>query len=203
MERSSSGTMYLRPAAIPFVVAALALPIVAAVLIGVVVGAGIGLGLAAGALVLTGLVVVAARSLPDGEIEVAARHDGDRRVLVVVTAEVTPLAVERIRGAADGADDVRVVVPVRSRAIDEWLSATDGARERAQDALARTAGALVAAGLPISGALGDGDAGQALEDELRSYPAQAVVVVAEPGADDPLGGAASQLRLPLTRVSPR
>ncbi len=51
--------------------------------------------------------------------------------------------------------------------------------------LARSAGALVAAGLPVSGSLGDGDPVQALEDELRSYPADEVVWVPGPGGPSP------------------
>lgn len=200
-ERDPSGTVRLRAAAIPAVIAALALPVVVALLVGVVAGAGIGLGLAAGALAVTGLIVLAARALPDGPIEVATRGDAERRVLVLATTEATPSAVEQVAALAGDADDVRLVVPVRGRQLERWLSATDEARDAAQDALARTAGALVAAGLPVSGALGDGDTGQALEDALRDFAASAVIVIADPLGPDPVSpGVVDRLEVPLRRV---
>ncbi len=129
LERDPSGTLHLRAAAIPLVIAVLALPVVIALLVGVLAGAGAGLGLVAGALAVAGLVVGAARALPDGPIEVARRRDAERRVLVMATAAATPEVVERLAAAAEGADDVRLVVPVRGGHVAEWLSATDDARE--------------------------------------------------------------------------
>lgn len=202
LERDSSGTLHLRAAAIPLVIAMLALPVVIALLVGVLFGAGIGLGLIAGALAVTGLLVVAARALPDGPIEVAPRRDAERRVLVIATAAATPEVVEHVAKSAEGADDVRLVVPVRGGPVAEWLSATDDARERAQDVLAHTAAALVAAGLPVSGALGDGNAGQALEDELRSFSADRVILIADPSHPDPIPASTLEhLGLPLERVA--
>ena len=96
---------------------------------------------------------------------------------------------------------MRLLVPVRSRRLERWLSAEDDARADAQRRLAHAAGALVAAGLPVSGSVGDSDPGQALEDELRGYPADEVIVLAEPSEQSPLGEAAERLELPLDRVT--
>jgi len=203
-ERDSSGTVHLRPAGIPLVIAALAVPIIGALLLGTLTSLGMGIGLAVGAATVAALIVAAARAKPDGPIAVAPRRDAERRVLVLATAEATPAVAERVAHIAAAADDVRVVVPVRGRRLDRWASATDDAREAAQDTLARTAGALVAAGLPVSGSLGDGDAGQALEDELAGYPADRVVVLtdADEEADEPQIPTATEARLgiPLDRV---
>lgn len=200
-ERDQGGTVHLRAAAIPLVIAALAVPVIAAMLVGVLTSAGIGIGLAVGAILVAALVTAAVRAGPDGPIEVAPGRDAERRVLVLVSAEVAPEVAERVAAIARAADDVRVVVPVRGRQIDRWLSATDDARDAAQDALARAAGALVAAGLPVSGALGDGDTGQALEDELRGFAADAIVVIADPTEADPVPPALlDRLRVPLERV---
>ena len=202
LERDPSGTLHLRAAAIPLVIAVLALPVVIALLVGVLAGAGAGLGLVAGALAVAGLIVGAARAMPDGPIEVARRADAERRVLVMATAAATPEVVERVATSAEGADDVRLVVPVRGGHVAEWLSATDDAREQAQDVLAHTAGALVAAGLPVSGALGDGNAGQALEDELRGFSADRVILIADPSHPDPIPASTlERLEVPVELVA--
>lgn len=199
-ERDESGTVHLRPAGIPLIIAALALPVIGALALGTLTNLGMGIGLAVGAGVVLALVVAAARARPDGPIEVAPRRDAEHRVLVMAAAEISPGAATEVAAIAGQADDVRVVVPVGGRQIDRWTSATDGAREAAQDGLARSAGALVAAGLPVSGALGDGDLAQALEDELAGFPADRVVIVTGDGGPEIPPQAAARLGLPLERV---
>ena len=68
-------------------------------------------------------------------------------------------------------------MPVPSHRLDRWLSAEDEARHEAEARLARSAGTLVAAGLPVSGSVGDADPAQAVEDELRDFAADEVVLV--------------------------
>jgi hypothetical protein len=200
LTQDSGGTRYLRPVAIPLVVAGIAVPVVVAMLIGMVTVEGTALGLAVGALAVAALIVIAARARPDGRMEVAARTDAERRLLVLATGELTPATAEAIRDRADEPVDIRLVVPVRSRRIDRWLSATDDARDDAQNTLAHSAGTLVAAGLPASGSLGDPDPVQALEDELRSYSADQVVWVLGPGEPEPEGDLRERLGIPLTLI---
>src|SRR5262245_11220103 len=169
-------------------------------LIGIITIECTGLGLAAGAAAVAVLLVLAARARPDGPIEVAEHADAARRVLVVATADPTPTAAERVAELAGGATDVRLLVPVRSRKLDRWLSAEDDAREGAQRRLAHAAGAFVAAGLPVSGSVGDSDARQALGDELRAYPADSVIVISETGVEDELSGTGDSLDLPLETI---
>jgi hypothetical protein len=194
------GTTRLRPGGIPLVIGLICVPIVLAMLISVLTVEGSGLGVAAGAIAVASLIVVAVRARPRDRLEVAAHPDAGRRVLVVATAEATPPSAGRIAALAGDATDVRLLVPVRSRRLDRWLSAEDDARADAERVLAHSAGALVAAGLPVSGSVGDSDPGQALEDELRGYPADEVIVLAERGAPDELGDAGERLGLPLERV---
>jgi hypothetical protein len=156
--------------------------------------------MAAGALAATALIVAAVRMRPGGKLEVAEGADSGHRVLIIATAEATPLASERIAELARGAVDVRVVVPLPSHRLERWLSAEDEARAEAERRLAHTAGALVAAGLPASGSLGDSDPAQALEDELRDYPADEVLLLREEG-EDPLAQIEGRLGLPLRRVA--
>jgi hypothetical protein len=161
--------------------------------------AGAGVGLAVGAAAVAGLVIFAARQKPRERVEVAATKPG-RRVLVLAIDEATPEATERIVAIAGDAVDVRLVVPLPSRRLDRWLSADDPARAEAQRMLAHSAGALTAAGLPVSGSVGDADPGQALEDALRGYAADEVVVLGADGGDS-LADVEGRLGLPLRRVT--
>ena len=192
--------MRFRPFAIPLIIAAICVPIVAAM--GAAGAFGAGLGMAVGALAATSLIVFAARSRPDLRLEVASSRDAGHRVLVVAVAEATAGSAQRIAELAGSAADVRVVVPVPSHRLDRWLSAEDKARREAEGRLARSAGALVAAGLPVSGSVGDADPAQALEDELHDFAADEVFLLTDNG-EDPLAKVESRLGLPLRRVSAR
>jgi hypothetical protein len=193
------GGLRFRPFAVPLIIFAIAAPVAAAMALSGSVGAG--LGLAVGAAAAAALLVFAARAKPRRQVEVA-EGDAGHRVLVVATAEATAASAERVAQLAAGADDVRVVVPLPSRRLDRWLSAEDPARAEAERRLAHAAGALVAAGLPVSGSLGDSDPAQTIEDELRGYPADEVLLLSE-GGDDRLAGIEDRLGMPLRRVPTR
>jgi hypothetical protein len=190
--------MRFKPFAIPLIIAAICVPIVAAMAAAGAFGAG--LGMAVGALAATSLVAFAARSRPDQTLEVAPSRDAGHRVLVIAVDEVSAGSAERIADLAGSASDVRLVVPVPSHRLDRWLSAEDDARREAEGRLARSAGALVAAGLPVSGSVGDANAAQALEDELHDFAADEVILLTADGKD-PLSKIESRLGLPLRRVA--
>jgi hypothetical protein len=186
--------MHLRAWALPLAVAAICVPIAAAFAV-----QQAALGMAVGALAAVALVVMAARARPRGRVEVAQRAGPGHRVVVIATAEATPEAAGRVAEIAEDAEDVRLVVPLPSHRLERWLSAEDQARAEAERRLAHSAGALTAAGLAVSGSLGDPDPAQALEDELRDYPADEVVLLTGDG-EDPLADLEGRLGLPLTRV---
>jgi hypothetical protein len=190
--------MRFRPYAIPLIIAAICVPIVAAM--GAAGAFGAGLGMAVGALAATSLIVFAARAHPDQSLEVARHTDAGHRVLVVVVVEASAHAAEQIARLAGDPEDVRLVVPVPSHRLDRWLSAEDDARREAEARLARSAGTLVAAGLPVSGSVGDPDPAQALEDELHDFAADEVILLTGNGKD-PLAKVERRLGLPLRRVS--
>jgi nucleotide-binding universal stress UspA family protein len=196
--RDNEGGLRFRPFAIPLIIAAIGIAIVAAMALTGTFGAG--LGMAVGALAATSLVVFAARSKPQPRLEVASSEDAGHRVLVVAVAEATPESAQRIADISGSPSDVRLVVPVPSHRLDRWLSAEDDARHQAEALLARSAGTLVAAGLPVSGSIGDADPAQALEDELRGYAADEVVLLTA-GDKDPLGKVEARIGLPLRRVT--
>lgn len=185
----------MQPWALPLIVIAIAVPIVAAFMLG-----GAPAGLAMGAVAALTILLTAARSKPFGPMEVAAAPDEGQRLLVVAADDVGAAAAEEIAGHAAAGAVVRIVVPAPATRLSRWLSAEDSAREQGQDRLARSAGALTAAGLRVSGTVGDSDPAQAVEDELRSFAADEVLVV-------PAGGSAAQieklrerLALPLTTL---
>jgi nucleotide-binding universal stress UspA family protein len=190
--------MRFRPYAIPLIIAAICVPIVAAM--GAAGAFGAGLGMAVGALAATSLIVFAARAHPDQSLEVARHTDAGHRVLVVAVVEASAHAAEQIARLAGDPEDVRLVVPVPSHRLDRWLSAEDDARREAEARLARSAGTLVAAGLPVSGSVGDPDPAQALEDELHDFAADEVILLTGNGKD-PLAKVERRLGLPLRRVS--
>jgi hypothetical protein len=190
--------MRFRPFAIPLIITAICVAVAAAMaLSGTELGAG--LGMAVGALAATSLIVFAARAKPENRLEVADSADAGHRVLVVATAEPTADAAQRVAELVGSAEDVRLLVPVASHRLDHWLSAEDEARREAEGLLARSAGALVAAGLPVSGSVGDPDPAQALEDELRDFAADEVVLLTANGKD-PLAKVEPRLGIPLRRV---
>jgi hypothetical protein len=191
------GGMRFRAWAIPLVIALICSSIVAAMALSGLLGAG--LGMAVGAVAATGLVVFASQSKPAGKLAVAQADDEGHRVLVVAVAEADADSAQRIADLAGSATDVRLVVPVHSHRLDRWMSAEDDARREAEAQLARSAGALVAAGLPVSGSIGDHDPAQALEDELQDFAADEVILLFANGKD-PLAKVESRLGLPLRRV---
>jgi hypothetical protein len=192
------GGLRFRPFTVPLLIAVIGGSVAAAMAVQGS-GVGAGLGMAVGALAATALIVFAVRARPREQVEVAESTEGERRVLVLATAEVTAEGAQRVEELAAGADDVRLVIPVPSHRLERWLSAEDEARAEGQRRLAHSAGALVAAGLPVSGSLGDPDPAQALEDELREYPADEIILLAK-GDEDPLAEIRGRLGLPLTRI---
>jgi hypothetical protein len=72
---------------------------------------------------------------------------------------------------------VLVMAPALNKAFAHWLSDLRKARMDAQRRLAVSLGSLAAAHLDARGEVGDSDPVQAVEDTLRSFPAQEVVFV--------------------------
>jgi hypothetical protein len=181
---------------LPLIVAAIVVPVVVGFMVG-----GPPLGLGIGFLVCAGLVVLAAVRPPRGPIETAPAGDSRRHLLIVTSREIDdPEAVEALARAAgvegDGQDaEVRVLAPSPSGFLDRWASDVTAAREAA---LSR---AEVAADAKV------GDAGlvQAVEDQLRSFPATEVVLATGPADEDPEGERAARelaerLEQPFSRI---
>ncbi len=143
--------------------------------------AGPGLGLAIGALAAGSVLVFAATRRPDVPIEVASAGDHVRRLLLVALQPVDqPAAVESLRTAAFAgpqADaEVLVLAPALNTPLSHWASDVGRSRLDAQRKLVLTIGALAAAEVDARGAVGDPDPLQAIEDTLRQFAADEVIV---------------------------
>jgi ABC-type sugar transport system substrate-binding protein len=161
---------------LPLVVLALVLPGSAAFIL-----AGPGLGLAVGALAATSVLVFAATRRPDEPIEVARASDRRRRLLLVAIEPVdAPAAVEAVQAAAsaggDGDAEVLVLAPALNTPLSHWASDLGRSRLDAQRKLVLTLGSLAAADVEARGAVGDPDPEQAIEDTLRQFAADEVIV---------------------------
>ena len=172
----------LRPWTLPLIVIGLVAPSIAAFAL-----VGPQLGLAVGALTATAVIVLAARAGYDEPIEVAPRRDRRFRMLVVAgepisepedIEQIAAIAVEgdRALGSGGAEPEVLVLAPATQSRLDRWASDVGKARDRASSVLAVSLGTLTAAGLDVRGRVGDADAVQAIEDELRTFPAQEVAL---------------------------
>lgn len=191
---------------IPVLVAALIVPGSAAMII-----LGPGLGLAIGQATAALIVLYAALQQPDDPIEVASSDDGRHRILVVANEEVEGPAVDRVALAAESnrSEDpavVLVMAPARPTAISEWLSDVEPGRDRAQVLLVHSVAALAATGVEARAELGDADPVQAIEDTLRTFPADELILVdtdpeGDRGATKRIDKLEDRLPVPLHLVS--
>ena len=105
-----------------------------------------------------------------------------RRILVVANETVAGGELRELLGRkAEGvSEDVLVVCPALNSKLHTWTSDEDGARAAAQERLDASLGRLHREGIAARGEIGDGDPLQALEDALRTFPADEIVVSTHP-----------------------
>jgi hypothetical protein len=112
---------------------------------------------------------------------VAAPHmpDDTRRILVVANQTATGRELlEEIRNRARGREcEVMLVSPalVGSRAA-RWASDVDEGRDLARQRMARSVTALREVGVEVRAEVGDPDPNMAIEDALRVFPADEIVI---------------------------
>jgi hypothetical protein len=104
------------------------------------------------------------------------------RILVVANETVGGTELrDLLRGKAAGMrEDVLVVCPALNSKLRTWTSDEDGARLAAQSRLDASLSRLREAGVDARGEIGDGDPLQAMEDALRTFPADEIVVSTHP-----------------------
>jgi hypothetical protein len=111
-------------------------------------------------------------------------HDGGpaRRILVVANETVGGEELLSLLGskAADVSEEMLLVCPALNSRVRTWTSDEDPARAEAQARLDASLGRLAHAGVSARGEIGDGDPLQALEDALREFPADEIVISTHP-----------------------
>jgi hypothetical protein len=104
------------------------------------------------------------------------------RILVVAneTVEGEELLSAIRERVSSGSAEVYVVCPALNSKLRHWTSDEDGARDAAQARLDRSLGRLDEIGLQARGEVGDADPVQAVEDALRVFGADEIVLSTHP-----------------------
>ena len=110
------------------------------------------------------------------------RGTGRHRILVVANETVVGRALrsEVVGRALEGNAEVLVVSPALNTRLRHWTSDEDQARAAAQDRLDESLAALDEDGVDARGRIGEDDPIQAIEDSLRVFGADEIVISTHP-----------------------
>jgi hypothetical protein len=142
-------------------------------------------------------------------IRVSRGGDGRRRVLVVANQTVGGKALLReIENRSRGGEaEILVVVPaLASSGVAHWSSDVDEAIELARQRMELSLIAIGEAGLRARGKVGDSEPHVAIEDALREFPADEIVISTHPPdrsrwlEDGVVERARREIDLPVTHV---
>jgi len=108
--------------------------------------------------------------------------EGERRILVIANETVGGRTLrEMIRERSEGVRaEILVVTPALNSPLRHWASDEDDARAAAQDRLDASLARLASVGLRARGEVGDGDPLQAMEDALRTFGADEIILSTHP-----------------------
>jgi hypothetical protein len=145
---------------------------------------------------------------PKAPMASRATPDDEHRVLVVANETVAGKALhDAVRRSTVGRPShVLVVSPALNSPLRHFVSDEDGARAAAQARLDRSLHALADAGIDARGEVGDADPLQAIEDALRTFGADEIIISTHPeGRSNWLekgvvSGARQRFTVPITHV---
>jgi hypothetical protein len=108
--------------------------------------------------------------------------EGERRLLVVANETVGGQTLRRriLEKSLDVREQVLVVTPALNSPLKHWVSDEDDARAAAQARLNESLAKLAEAGVEARGEVGDGDPLQAMEDALRTFGADEIIISTHP-----------------------
>jgi hypothetical protein len=132
----------------------------------------------------------------------------ERRILVIANETVGGTALrERIEEHSAGHPTrVLVVTPALNSPVRTFTSDVDKAREQAQERLDASLSRLAEAGIEARGEVGDGDPLQAMEDALRTFGADEIIISTHPEGRSHwlergvVSGARERFAVPITHV---
>ena len=106
----------------------------------------------------------------------------EHRILVIANETVGGEALRRrIRERSEGMRaEVLVVTPALNSPLRHWASDEDAARAAAQQRLDASLQSLAAVGINARGEVGDGEQLQAMEDALRTFGADEIILSTHP-----------------------
>ena len=178
--------------------------------------AALAIGKWAGIVVFLGLTlagavyVVRARSGEPRQQTVPRRRGGEneRRILVVANETVGGERLrEEIRSRSEGYEEqVFVVCPALNSPLRHWASDEDGARLQAQERLNASLARLRQLGVDARGEIGDAEPLQAIEDALRLFGADEIIISTHPEGRSHwlekgiVEGARERFAVPITHV---
>jgi hypothetical protein len=107
---------------------------------------------------------------------------GERRILVIANETVGGHVLRSaiLAKSLDVREEVLVVTPALNTPLRHWVSDDDGARAAAQERLDESLAKLSEAGVEARGEVGDGDPLQAIEDALRTFGADEIIISTHP-----------------------
>jgi len=140
------------------------------------------------AVTVAAALVYLRRGRAQRHLRTAPAHIGgenDRRVLVLATGTVADngLADQVARATSGYQAQVLVVCPASPTRLRHWTSDLDGARAQAEKRLEQSLNRLGAAGIHAHGEIGDENPLQAIEDALRSFGADEIIIATPPEHD--------------------
>src|SRR5919199_3628550 len=108
--------------------------------------------------------------------------EGELRILVVANETVAgetlrSMILDKSYGVRE---EVLVVTPALNSPLKHWVSDEDAARAAAQERLETSLARLAEAGVQARGEVGDGDPLQAMEDALRTFGADEIIISTHP-----------------------
>jgi hypothetical protein len=108
--------------------------------------------------------------------------EGERRILVVANETVGGQTLRSmiLEKSLDVREEVLVVTPALNSPLRHWVSDEDQARADAQQRLDASLAKLAEAGVQARGEVGDGDPLQAMEDALRTFGADEIIISTHP-----------------------
>lgn len=169
-----------------------------------------------GAVLLAGLAGVGlgaawygSRGRDGRKTEIARGDESAYRVLVVANQTVAGQALlSEVENRCKERDiEILITVPaLPGSKLEHWASDTDRATEQARERLARSVAAIEGLGASVRGEVGDSDPNVAIEDALRKFPADELIVSTLPPERSKwlergvVDRAREEIALPITHV---